>query len=331
MRRRTLKRHRGDTAPIKFQITYRDDPMDITGYTFVFSVNQLEEPEDADSPEFFLLGTITDGPNGYVEFAPREEQVDLAGIYWYDVEMTDPGGVISTPVKGRVVFKADITISQSFEIDFTGETPDVQYDAQDPTNPLIQSWSSGASGATEWWFRTLGGRVGLNLEGGTSLMTYLALGGSAPWFWFEGGWDILSLAYIQNATFGPSFEMLRPHTIADVAISHPGGGGLWDEGLYIEAIEEYLYPIDWNAYKELTLALSPGWYWLRFQCDVDADEYRVRYWADGSDEPSSWHLTYGQSDGLGVGADRSDLVLFCNGMGSSPSYCCIAKVIGTQL
>ena len=104
-------RTRGDTAP--FTVTVTTDgttPIDVTGFTFLLTVDPAPNPTDATNNLFQLTGLITDGPNGVVQFSLTAGQADQTpAVYFYDVQMTDTGSIITTILKGEWEVVQDIT------------------------------------------------------------------------------------------------------------------------------------------------------------------------------------------------------------------------------
>lgn len=102
---------RGDTAAWTFSI--RDSAgvaVNIAGFSFVLTVDPEADPADATNNLFALTGTITDGPNGVVEFAMSAGQSDQTpAVYFFDLQMTDNALKIRTLAKGKFEFKQDIT------------------------------------------------------------------------------------------------------------------------------------------------------------------------------------------------------------------------------
>jgi len=109
-----ITKHRGDTKPIVFQL-WEDKGagtrLDITGFSAKFTVNSKEAPLDADAPEFSLDGVIAADPTtGLVTFSPTANQMDLTPkIYYFDLQITDAGGYISTEMLDKFIVKQDIT------------------------------------------------------------------------------------------------------------------------------------------------------------------------------------------------------------------------------
>lgn len=106
-----LERRRGDSYADEFEITSETtgQPVDITGFTFLMTVDPEKAPVNSDNNIFQVAGNITDGPNGLVEFAPTAVQTDVLGSYFYDIQMTDTGGRIRTVIAGKYKLVQDIT------------------------------------------------------------------------------------------------------------------------------------------------------------------------------------------------------------------------------
>lgn len=106
-----LIRARGDTTGDVFEVKDKDEAaLDITGYSFLLTVNTSKTPTDITNQRYSLTGNITDAVSGVVEFAPDAVEADQApGTYYYDIQMTDLGGKISTKVKGKYKYIQDIT------------------------------------------------------------------------------------------------------------------------------------------------------------------------------------------------------------------------------
>lgn len=106
-------RERGDTFPLVFRLNDGAEPplpIDISGWTFVFTLDPSDAPEDASGNVWSLVGTITDAPGGVAEFAPSALQADIApGTYFWDLEATIPGGGIRTVARGTLPIRQDIS------------------------------------------------------------------------------------------------------------------------------------------------------------------------------------------------------------------------------
>ena len=106
-----IDRVRGDTYPFIFTVNdSAGSPIDITGYSFLLTVDPEESPTDATNNLFQLTGSIVSGPAGTVEFSLTALQADQepAG-YYYDLQMTDTATDIRTIAKGAWNVVQDIT------------------------------------------------------------------------------------------------------------------------------------------------------------------------------------------------------------------------------
>lgn len=106
-----ITRTRGDTHTFDFVLKTADGTaVDITGFTFSLAVDPCPEPTSGTGNLFVLSGTVVDGPNGRVRFAPTLGQSNQApGTYYYDLQMVDGAAAIRTVAKGKFVFLQDVT------------------------------------------------------------------------------------------------------------------------------------------------------------------------------------------------------------------------------
>jgi hypothetical protein len=106
-----IQRVRGDTYPIIFTVNDANgDPVDITNYTFMLTVDPSEAPEDDTNNLFEIQGSIVSGPDGTVSFTPTAGDANQTpGGYYYDVEMVDTGSAVRTIAKGAWEVVQDIT------------------------------------------------------------------------------------------------------------------------------------------------------------------------------------------------------------------------------
>lgn len=106
-----LCRTRGDTFPHQFQL--KDSAgvaIDITGYSFLLTVDPSETPTGSGANLFQLTATLTTPLTGNFEFAPSAGEADQTpSEYFYDVQMTDAGGALRTILKDTYTFTQDIT------------------------------------------------------------------------------------------------------------------------------------------------------------------------------------------------------------------------------
>ncbi len=102
-------RKRGDTFSIEVTVTNKTTGAveDITGNSFTLSVSSEDSPVAA-SYLFQSTGTITDAPNGRVDFPISVANADNLGFYFFDIEMLG-GGLKTTIMGGTFEFTQDIT------------------------------------------------------------------------------------------------------------------------------------------------------------------------------------------------------------------------------
>lgn len=107
----TITRVRGDSYADSFTILSEKTglALNITGCTFLMTVDPDNDPASAAANLYQLTGTITDAPNGVVEFAPSTAQADLIGEFWFDVQMIDGTGRKRTIVSGPYRYVQDVT------------------------------------------------------------------------------------------------------------------------------------------------------------------------------------------------------------------------------
>jgi hypothetical protein len=86
-------------------------PVDITDYTFKFTVNEESKPEDDSNQVFQIEGVLDSVPaTGKVGFPISKLDSDLPPTtYYYDVEMTTSTDDIKTIAKGEFIITMDIT------------------------------------------------------------------------------------------------------------------------------------------------------------------------------------------------------------------------------
>ena len=106
-----ITRKRGDTYADELTITSSSTglPVNITGYSFLLTVDTRQNPTDETTQVYQLTGAIISGVNGRVEFAPSDAQADHVGDYYYDVQMLDGAGRKRTIASGKYKYTQDIT------------------------------------------------------------------------------------------------------------------------------------------------------------------------------------------------------------------------------
>lgn len=105
----TITRKRGDTYPINIAVLADGVALDVTGCTFILTVDPSKAPTDSSANLCALAGTVISGPAGTVRFTPTAGNMDHVGKFFYDVQMTDGTGFIRTVDAGAFVLQQDIT------------------------------------------------------------------------------------------------------------------------------------------------------------------------------------------------------------------------------
>ncbi len=107
-----ITRKRGDTYADEITVTSATTglPIDISGYSFVMTLDPEKAPATAANNLYSITGTIIDGPAGRVEFAPSALQADQApGTYYYDIQLIDGALRKRTIALDKYVYQQDIT------------------------------------------------------------------------------------------------------------------------------------------------------------------------------------------------------------------------------
>lgn len=107
--------YRGDSFPIELTIKNKATraAIDITGYSFLLTVNTVKDPADETQQIFQVAGVLDDDPTtGKVSFTPTTVDTDLdPATYYYDVQMTDADSNVRTVSKYKLKITQDITKS----------------------------------------------------------------------------------------------------------------------------------------------------------------------------------------------------------------------------
>jgi hypothetical protein len=102
---------RGDDWPMTITVVDQTTkvPVDITGFSFVLTVNSEQNPTDTTHQTFTVTGVIVSGAEGRVSFTPTTVQTNItAQVYYYDIQMVDGGGHRKTVVKDTFTITQDI-------------------------------------------------------------------------------------------------------------------------------------------------------------------------------------------------------------------------------
>ena len=106
-----ITRKRGDTYADEFTIksAATGAAVNITGYTFLLTVDPIKAPLTGATKLYQLTGTILNAAAGRVEFAPDATQADHVGVFYFDVQMVDGAGRKRTIDSGKYKYVQDIT------------------------------------------------------------------------------------------------------------------------------------------------------------------------------------------------------------------------------
>lgn len=101
---------RRDTKPIPFRRrTASGGVFDITGYSYVFHVDTRQNPSDASTIVFSVIGTLDDPANGLFSFPMTTTESDQTpGVFYYRVVETDPTAAEETIAAGEWKLLEDI-------------------------------------------------------------------------------------------------------------------------------------------------------------------------------------------------------------------------------
>ncbi len=104
--------YRGDSYPLEITIKNAKTKavIDITGYSFILTVDSLKDPPDDSTKIFDVAGVLPAPTTGVVTFTPPSVDTNFAaGNYYYDIQMTTLGGDIRTIAKFKWKQTQDIS------------------------------------------------------------------------------------------------------------------------------------------------------------------------------------------------------------------------------
>lgn len=271
-----ITRTRGDTRRIRRTVKLAGVAQDITGWSFLLTINSEWEPTDTDEQVAQIVGTLTDPTNGIVDFFPQADDVETAGQFYYDIESRDDGGYISTLDKGEFVLLQDITKeNESFEW-----TP-----SETPSDGAAYVPYSSADGPYCYGDRDLTGLITYETRDGRRVLrnqTYLSSGNyDGIGIMFTGpqiprsvfpvpGWEWrvtvymnlakVSLSLIDGAYYQSFWSELDSRT--GTFETNSTGGTLYSE---VSLTYEYLTMTEWND----PTGWTAGWYEIGLRINAD--------------------------------------------------------------
>lgn len=103
---------RGDTHTLSLVITGATGPVDLTGSTVFFTVNANKEPADDTAAIIHKVVTIHSDPllgKTIIKLDPADTDSLTPGKYWYDIQVKDSFGDISSLPKDLFTIVSDIS------------------------------------------------------------------------------------------------------------------------------------------------------------------------------------------------------------------------------
>jgi len=106
-----------DTVPIIINVTdSAGDAVDVTGYEFFFTAKTNKSDADASAVIKKDTDTPNDPTNGQAVITLSTTDTNVtAGKYFYDIQMKDGSGQITTLVYGDLIIRTGITIRSTAE------------------------------------------------------------------------------------------------------------------------------------------------------------------------------------------------------------------------
>ncbi len=103
---------RGDSHTINLAITNGGTAVNLTGYTVFFTVNASEAPADDTSAVIQKTVTSHSAPTlgqTIISLAPADTSSLTPGTFWYDIQLKDPSGNVTSFDKDKFILVSDIT------------------------------------------------------------------------------------------------------------------------------------------------------------------------------------------------------------------------------
>jgi hypothetical protein len=105
-----VQRRRGDTYPEYFTVASSEAGWTLAGATFLLTVDPSEDPSTNTANLFQVAGVIDSVPEAKIHFDISVLHANqLPDTYYYDIQMTDALGKITTIVRGKWQVIQDIT------------------------------------------------------------------------------------------------------------------------------------------------------------------------------------------------------------------------------
>jgi len=91
-----ITRYRGDTRRIRRTVKIDGVAQNIAGWSFIMTISHEANPTDSDEIIAQCVGVIADAAAGTVDFEPGADATASVGRFFYDIEVTDADGGVST-------------------------------------------------------------------------------------------------------------------------------------------------------------------------------------------------------------------------------------------
>lgn len=99
-----------DAFPFQFTLLQDGSAIDLTGSTFLLTVDPEEFPSGSGGNLFQLSENNTPGVSGIVEFLPTQVNMDQTpSTYFYDIQWTDASGNVRTVIRGEFQIQGQVT------------------------------------------------------------------------------------------------------------------------------------------------------------------------------------------------------------------------------
>ena len=110
-----LSAYRGDDKTWNLNFTDANgDPIDITGSTVFFTVKVNKTDKDSDAIISKDQSSHVDAVNGQTTISLTNSDTDIkVGNYYYDIQLVDSLGIVTTIVVGAFKVKQDVTTRMS--------------------------------------------------------------------------------------------------------------------------------------------------------------------------------------------------------------------------
>lgn len=293
-----IVRHRGDTWPAIATLTRSDGSVrDLTGCTnFFLSVNRVPNPTGIADQVFEVAGSIAGDPlNGQASFPVPIIDPDT---YYYNIEMTDESGYVRTPLSGVYLVHQDITKSDSeFTVSLGGFAADgvevyLDGDGTDVSTlfwALDDRWKYKANTRDAVEVFGFYGDVGSpSTPGSVQLLgTEAQQQAFKPWV---HNIEAELLVYIDDAVIACGFQSFDGYSFLNGGVRHTVGSGVRASWTAYQVTPGPIERYDEDA-GTYDAGAGAGWYRLKTLIEKNYAALRVKFWADGDDEPD-WAMSW---------------------------------------